>query len=184
VEKRCILWSFSLSPAVDVDGRRFPPDTLATLQATRAELRRGAYMRVLLVGGKVATNQPAPLALQMYNWLAREFSPYQSYLLEGRSLTTRENILFGFNELEQAGINPRGCEHVVVSEKYHVWGIQLLFWRLYGVWPKAVHSDHKIDFRGLVGRLLRLPYYLVFPRGGDIFGRRVAKKRSDAAAGS
>jgi len=98
------------------------------------------------------------------------FTP--STMIEEGSKTTRQNIANVFERLAKHGYNLQECDVYVVSERWHLVGIDYLFRRLYNVRVERISSNFRESLAGICGRAIRLILYRIDPKGTGWLSRR------------
>lgn len=88
-----------------------------TRAVSAAEERNGPDGRpVLVTSGGQGPDEPRPEGQAMADWLLRNGTPPEDVLVEDRSRTTRENLLFSERLLEEHGVPP---PYLIVTNGYH-----------------------------------------------------------------
>lgn len=149
------------------------PNTIANLEAAAAAFDE-SYTDLVFVGGifNADKGQITPASRLMYQWWREHHVNRQkcTVMTEESSLTTRQNILNISSEVLQGRV-------VAVSERYHLLGIRLLFLLLHHKWTRVVASTYRITNREKLERLIRLPRYILDPRGAGRLSQRKIKER-------
>lgn len=156
-------------------------DTVASLEMARTWFDDGSA-EIWFTGGifNAAGGQTQPLAKMMADWWENHRTyAAQTYLEEG-SVTTRENVTNTTEMIRKRRLGQRPISDfdvTVVSEFWHCVGIRLLFLVLYRKWVRIVPSLWKLSRRDTIMRILRLPLYIIDPRGRLPISQRETKKR-------
>lgn len=180
LEQPCLLWPFPLQVIPREKEDLLAQDTLMNLKAAYAEWLTGVYSHIVVPGGVWMKGQQVPASDLIINWfwekMGHEFRK-DLFISEKTSVTTRSNILCAAAALEERGLHIQNCRHTVVSERWHALGIQMMFFRAYGIWPKAIQSGYRLDFKSTVGRIGRLGLYVIDPYEQLSISKRELEKR-------
>jgi hypothetical protein len=167
-----------------MDGNECSANTLANLDAASEEYRRQRnqghkYDLIVFTGGIFTDGQNVPAATAMAKWWQENWPAWTTpVLIETGSLITRQNVINTLALLADTHRFRMGdLKLTVVSERWHLLGIQLLFLLLCHKWTRAVASNFRITSREKLARLARLPMYLWDPHGVGWLSRRKIRER-------
>lgn len=179
------LWGFSLG----VTGNTLNDDTLRTVEKIKFLLESGEYDFILFTGGifDQKSGQTIPVSHLMRDSLGTVSVPV--YVAD-QSVITREDVKDGLRTLEnegfgiiqkllfKKGMNLPYYKMTAVSEKWHLKGIKILLEKsLLKESLNFVPSGFKLDFKRVIGRIIRLILYRVDPEGNKTFSQKIIKKR-------
>ena len=162
-----------------MEGNECGANTTANLRAASRKYRHQRYDVIIFTGGIFSPGQRVPAAIAMANWWRKRYPTDTTHvMMETWSRITRQSVINTVELLwKNYGLQLDNLDLTVVSERWHLLGIRLLFLVLYQKWTRGVASDFQITNREKWERLVRLPLYLWDPRGVGRLSRRKIKER-------
>ena len=173
-----IVWIPCLSTRVD----KLESDTIANIEAGMkfiSTLKHWEVSKILLVGDIHLHGKQKRVPEMMEEYIYQHFPHLHSFynkkiLLEGNSLTSRENIPMGLDLLDHDGTFPPDCQHVICTEKWHGSIMRFLLQyhlnKMVGDYRKAptvtvVPSSQKLSWLSKAKRILQQVDVRGFPTG-------------------